>query len=372
MRRLALGIVAVLALSYSTFASAGDAEAKPAKPFQYEAGDIKVPGAYADEPIIKLSIKKAVEHLEQGATAWSQARKCVACHTNGTYLFIRPALSKSLGKPNKEMRDFFVAQLNKLKQTKTGRLKRSGTSPAQVAYIAAGLAEWDAHVSKKLSPETDEALRLMIALQKDDGSLFSLDCWPPFESSPYQEATMAANAIAVAPGWLESLADDDSAKAGVDKLVAYVRDTKLPHDYAHVLKLWTAQRLPGVMTDQETAAAIELIRSKQQKDGGWSMRHFAKPAEWGKGNRAGKLESEPDVKTPASDGHMTGLALLVLQECGVGNDDAQIKRGLDWLTKNQRASGRWWTRSLNTDTWHLITYSGTAYAVMALQNADVK
>jgi hypothetical protein len=29
-------------------------------------------------------------------------------------------------------------------------------------------------------------------------------------------------------------------------------------------------------------------------------------------------------------------------------------------------TGRWWTRSLNTDTHHYITYSGTAYPLLAL------
>ena len=372
MKQITFGIIAAFALNCSTSLFAGDGESKPDKPFQYEAGDIKIPGAYADEPVIKLSTQKAAEYLEKGSLAWTNARKCVACHTNGTYLFIRPALSKTLGKPKQETRDSFVSQLNTIKKTSPGRLKRSGTRPAQVVYIAAGLAEWDAHISKKLSAETDEALRLMLELQMDDGSFHSLDCWPPFESSAYQEATMAAIAIASAPGWLESLADDDSAKASVDKLIAYIRDTKPPHDYARVLKLWTGQRMSGILTTEETAATIKLLRSRQQKDGGWSMRHFAKPAEWGGGNRAAKLQAEPNFKTPDSDGHMTGLALLVMQESGVSNEDAQMKRGLDWLRSNQRESGRWWARSLNTDTYHLITYSGTAYALLALQNASSK
>ena len=102
------------------------------------------------------------------------------------------------------------------------------------------------------------------------------------------------------------------------------------------------------------------------------MRQFAKPDEWGGGNRAGKLREEPEFATQPSDGHMTGLALLVLQEAGVKNDDPTIQKGLIWLKKNQRESGRWWTRSLNTDKWHFITYSGTAYPLLALQNAGVK
>ena len=48
-------------------------------------------------------------------------------------------------------------------------------------------------------------------------------------------------------------------------------------------------------------------------------------------------------------------------------DEPRLKRAVDWLKKNQRDSGRWWTRSLNTDTFHFITYSGTAYALLALE-----
>jgi squalene-hopene/tetraprenyl-beta-curcumene cyclase len=44
--------------------------------------------------------------------------------------------------------------------------------------------------------------------------------------------------------------------------------------------------------------------------------------------------------------------------------------GEAWLLRNQRQSGRWWTRSLNTDKWHFITYSGSAYPLLALSLCD--
>ena len=43
-----------------------------------------------------------------------------------------------------------------------------------------------------------------------------------------------------------------------------------------------------------------------------------------------------------------------------------IQRGLAWLKANQRASGRWFTRSLNDDKDHYIADAGTCFAVMAL------
>ena len=354
------------------FAVVSSLHAEDNLPNQYEAGEIQVPAARANEPVIDLSIEKASRHLDHGSLAWSQQKKCVSCHTNGTYLFIRPALTPTLGKPADGSREFFVSQLETLSKVGGRKMRRSGTRPAQVIYIAAGLAEWDAHITKKLSPETDKALRLTFEMQNKEGTWHSLTCWPPFESSAYQEAHMAAMAVASAPGWVDSLAEDDELRGKIDLLKKYIRESKVPHDYGRVLQLWTSLRLDGILTESQQQEALQLIRNKQKSDGGWSMRQFAKPDEWGGGNRAGKLREEPEFATQPSDGHMTGLALLVLQEAGVKNDDPTIQKGLIWLKKNQRESGRWWTRSLNTDKWHFITYSGTAYPLLALQNAGVK
>lgn len=180
---------------------------------------------------------------------------------------------------------------------------------------------------------------------------------------------MAAMAVASAPGWIKSLAEDDELRAKVDLLKTYIRETEPPHEYAQVLQLWTSLRLEGILDADQQAEIVKLIRTKQKPDGGWSIRQFATPEQWGAGNRAGKLRDEPEFITQPSDGHMTGLALLVLQEFGVASNDVQSAKGLTWLRQNQRESGRWWTRSLNTDKWHFITYSGTAYPLLALQNA---
>ena len=100
------------------------------------------------------------------------------------------------------------------------------------------------------------------------------------------------------------------------------------------------------------------------------MRTFATPEQWGQGSRASKLRDEPAEEQSNSDGHMTGLVLWVLTEAGLGMENEQIRRGIDWLKTNQRESGRWWTRSLNTDQSHYITYSGTAYAMAVLSRFE--
>ncbi|MFN8857096.1 MAG: prenyltransferase/squalene oxidase repeat-containing protein [Planctomycetaceae bacterium] len=338
-------------------------------PFQYKFEGILIPPATADEPRREsVSVELAETYLEQGSLAWNGHRKCVSCHTNGAYMQFRPALSARLGKPSPAMREHFLASLEAFAK-KTPEEQQESVAPAQAIYLAAGLAEWDAHVTRSLSPETDRALRLMLDLQRDSGTWGSLECWPPYESSAFHLATTAAMAIGTAPGWLAGL-QDDAVKARVERLKQYLVTEKPRQDYDRTLLLWASTRLPGLLSAERQKELVELVLSKQQADGGWSIRSFGAPEEWGAGNRAEKLRAEPEFATPPSDGHQTGLAIVVLRELGVPANDPRIQRGVTWLKGNQRASGRWWTRSLNTDSWHFITYSGTALPLLALSHCD--
>lgn len=362
-RVLCLGI-ASLTVPVSIW-TASAAEPNP----QYEVGSIKIPAATADEPKLdKVSLPLALEYLEHGAQAWNTQRKCVTCHTNGIYMTIRPALSHKLGKPSESIRDFFVEQLGQLEKIEVDKLKQS-TRPAQVIYTAAGLAEWDKHVGRKLSAETDRALRLMFSIQKSNGTWGTLDCWPPYESDAFHEATVAAMAVAAAPDWLKDL-KDDGLTAKVQLLKKYLRTETPPHDYGRLLLLWADARMPDLLETSQRQELIEMIWKHQRQDGGWSIRSFASPEAWGKGNRADRLKAEPDIANPASDGHQTGLAIIVLREQGIPASDPRLQKGVNWLRINQRASGRWWTKSLNTDSWHFITYSGTAFPILALELCD--
>ena len=81
---------------------------------QYQSDPILIPGASKDEPIrAEFSAELADRYLTDGALAWSRERKCVSCHTNGSYLAVRGALTAMLGPPPTEMREFFVEQAKK-------------------------------------------------------------------------------------------------------------------------------------------------------------------------------------------------------------------------------------------------------------------
>ena len=49
-----------------------------------------------------------------------------------------------------------------------------------------------------------------------------------------------------------------------------------------------------------------------------------------------------------------------------------MANGVKWMRANQRASGRWYTRSLNNDKAHYIANAGTAFCVLALSEAGEK
>lgn len=360
-------VACVVAVSWSVVVLAADAPKQPPKN-QYEFEQIAIARPSGDEPIAPLSVEKALAYLNDASTAWNGQRKCVACHTNGIYMTMRPALRKQLGEPDPREREFFVNVLA-AKQKEAATNLQKGTTPEQIIYLAAGLAEWDRHVTGKLSPETDAALRLMFRVQRKEGMWRALDCWPPYESDEYHPATVAAMAVAAAPGWLDHLTDAE-AKVGVERLRTYLRETPPPHDYARVLLLWAAGRMPDLLSDAKRRELIDLLTSKQRADGGWSIRVFAQPEQWGKGNRAEFLRSEPEFADPPSDGHMTGLAVIVLRESGLPKDDPRLVKAVAWLKSNQRSSGRWWTKSLNTEQYHFITYSGTAFPLWALALCD--
>lgn len=334
--------------------------------FQFDLPPIQICRAHVDEPIRRnVSLSDALSYLDQGAEVWNKKYKCVGCHVNGSYLLLRPALSRVAGAPSSATRQFFLASLEPFVGKKEELFLLTGNKSAQVVWAAAGLASWDAHVSGKLSPETDTILRCMFRLQRDNGGWLVPSCWPPLQSDSFQLATVAALAVATAPGWLEAL-EDQELKNRVDLLKRYLRDTVPPHNYARVWLLWASTELSGVLEPHSRAAIVQLIWSLQHEDGGWALRDFAAPGEWGGGSRRDQLKAEPDYSSAASDGHMTGLAVCVLRDAGIAATDPRIQKATSWLLSNQRESGRWWSRSLNTNTYHFLTYSATCFALTAL------
>jgi len=309
-----------------------------------------------DEPLARqFSAAKAAEYLDGVGVGWTRDRKCITCHTNMPYLTARPLLPGDLGW--KEVRAFLEKDV--LSWSNGGKPR----GEAFVVVTAFALAFNDAQKTGKLHDATRAALDRMWEGQKKTGEWNWIKCdWPPLEHDDYFGATLAALATGIAP---DGYAKTDKAKAGIDKLKAYFAKTPAPDLHHTAMLLWASTKLNGLMTADEQQKAIAALREKQHKDGGWCLPSL------------GNYHRRDEAKTPndpnaGSDGYGTGFTTFILLQAGVKPTDPAIVSAVKWLKTNQRESGRWFTRSLNNDKAHYITNAGTAFCVLALNEAGEK
>jgi hypothetical protein len=114
--------------------------------YQYHYKDVTYARPSPEEPKIPFAPRLAVDYMEQGAMAWTGERGCVSCHSNGTYMVVRPLMTRELGAPQQAMHDFWVAEL-KSALAADPKERNGSFDGTEAVYLAAGLAIWDAHVS---------------------------------------------------------------------------------------------------------------------------------------------------------------------------------------------------------------------------------
>lgn len=307
----------------------------------------------ADEPRAgSFSLAAAARFLDAMAVDWVRERKCATCHTSVPYLFARGTLKDAPREGPAIVRRFFEDRVAHWDDDAKAAKPRSD---ADVVVTAVALAFDDAQTSGKLHPLTRKALDRIWKIQRPNGVWNWTKCgWPPFEHDDYYGAVFAAVGTAIAP---DGYSQTEAAQQGLKKLKEYLRKTPPPTLHHKAWLLWAAVKGEGLLSENERNQTIKDLLALQREDGGWSL---ASLGDW-KGHDGRKN----DINAP-SDGYGTGLVVYVLRQAGVPAKDEAIERGVRWLRTNQRASGRWFTRSLNNDHYHYITHAGTAFAVLAL------
>jgi squalene-hopene/tetraprenyl-beta-curcumene cyclase len=310
----------------------------------------------ADEPLApQVSLAKAAEFLDAANLSWLAIKKCGTCHTTYPYLMARPLLDTPGTAPAK-VRQFFETRATHWDRGEKGDKPRWDT---EVVATAAGLAIHDARTTGKLQPLTRQALDRMWTLQQEDGAFNWLKCgWPPLEHDDYYGAVFVALGVGLAP---DHYAKGESAQAGLAKLRKYLKDTPPPDLHHQAWLLLASLQLDGLMTAEQRQETIKALLALQRADGGWNLPSLGnwKP-----------FDPEHVVDRTSSDGYGTGFVIYVLRQAGTPADHEAIRKGLTWLRGNQRASGRWFTRSPNTEKYHYITHAGTAFAVLALKSCE--
>lgn len=346
MRKTTAQLLAVAAVLGALFSSAQLLQA--AEPVTLENLVPPQPNR-ADEPLAeKFSLEKAVHFLDSASLDWQQSWGCFTCHTNVSYLISRPNVSPD-APAHREVRRF-AEELVSLRWEEVGT-----RFDAEIIAIATALALNDAASTKKLHPLTRLALDKMWTAQRPEGDWqWPTRCgWPPMETDQHYGVTIAAVGVGAAPG---GYAQTPQAKAGLAKIRTYLKNNPPQNLHHKAMVMWASTYVDDLMTADERKACIQELKDAQKPNGGWT---FATLYPWTRAD--GK---EQDLST--SDGYGTGFVVFVLCKAGVPADDPAVARGVTWLKTNQRASGRWFTRSLNKDNEHFISHAGTAYATMAL------
>ena len=218
----------------------------------------------------------------------------------------------------------------------------------------------DRNLGKPLSQSAKIALDKMWQVQQPDGGFDWLKCdWPPMESDDQYGAVVAAVAVSAAP---RTYLRQKQVRDGIARLQTYLSQSRKQELRLHhrAILLWAQSLKSGWLTQKEIDSTIAELTALQIPDGGWNTPSLGK---WDREDGG-----VPDVTT--SDGYGTGFAVLMLIKAGMDRDDVVIQNGLSWLKKNQRQSGRWYTRSVSRDSRHFLTHAGTAMAIMAMRACD--
>jgi squalene-hopene/tetraprenyl-beta-curcumene cyclase len=343
LRLLALG---------STLLAAAASAGEPAPLAEVTLANVVEPAANApDEPVAEFSPARGKHFLDSAALAWQKNRDCLTCHTNYLYLLARPALGAD-DEAHRTVRKY-------AEDLVTARWKEKGPRwDAEVVMSALVLAYNDLLTTRKLHPVSRQALDKMWTVQRADGGVNWLKCaWPPFENDDEFGATMMALAVCVAP---EDYAATPAAQSGIEKLKSYFAATPLPTLHHRAMLLWADTYRPTWLTAADRRQCLDELLALQHDDGGWSVASL--------GNWPRADGSPQDLTT--SDGYATGLVIYLARRAGIPAGDPRLSRGIAWLKANQRASGRWFTRSLYKDSRHYLTHAGTSLAIMALASCD--
>ena len=102
--------------------------------------------------------------------------------------------------------------------------------------------------------------------------------------------------------------------------------------------------------------ALDWLLAMQSRDGGWAA--FDADNNWKFLNNVPFADHNAMLDPTCPD--ITGRALEALAAHGVGRDHRAVRRGVEWLVKNQQADGSWYGR------WGVAYIYGTCFALRGL------
>lgn len=329
MRKLTIGIAALLGISATTVASAAEKEQ------------------------VKKAAEKSVALLQKSGTEFFRKSGCVACHhQTPAALAVSEARRQGFAVDEKTASEQLQVTALVIKGFRTRQMQRADhplNSAPSTGYLLIGMA------AEKYPPDehTDAIIIEMAGRQATDGSWTAFGHRPPLEYSRIAATALAIRAMQLyGPPGLKTQYDRQIARAR-DWLVAAEPASNSEHAFRLMGLHWAGAEKKLI------AGEIETLRKAQRDDGGWSQL--------------------PELD---SDAYATGLTLYALRNGGgIDPADAAYERGVQFLLKTQRDDGSWFvkTRSFafqpyfesgfpyGPDQW--ISATATGFAAVALMYA---
>jgi squalene-hopene/tetraprenyl-beta-curcumene cyclase len=309
--------------------------------------------------------KLAADYMDARQKDWfawpranQNAKPCISCHTNLTYLLARPALRKTLGESAPtEYETGFLAMLK----------SRVASADPKVIYPTAqgAIAAQEVGVESifaALFLDSPEAFDRMWKLQRADGTwdwnVASLDPWEQPESE-YFGAGFAAIAA--------SREKNSKFQPNVASLGKYMRDNLAKQPMQNrLMALWASATIKDLLPKSTKASITADAYRAQQPDGGWTAASL------------GPFREHPNAPpSEGSNAYATAFTAYALERSGVSKSDARLERALAWLRTHQNPqTGAWEAMSYNKKyepgsmQIQFMQDAATGYAVMAL--LDVK
>lgn len=339
--------------------------------------------SYAAEPSVREPWSSAAAHdYLNGRTEWwltwkpaqqKQGTVCLSCHTTVPYVIARTLSSQQ---PPQRTNDPFTTLLTSTRKREKlwGELEpydtahQAASRGTESVLNALMLALNDAAAEhKQTSDDTRKALARMWTQQATSGKHNGAWEWfefslAPFESqSHYYGASLAAVAVAKAPGYLASLSDED--RVHVDRLLDYLQRNFADQSlHQQLTGVWASTFWTGALTVAQQQQAIRAALARQNQDGGWSATSLG---DW--------QRRDKQSQSTASDGYGTAIVIASLKAVAHGEQQAALARGIAWLRTHQsRDDGSWPAESLNggyesgSDESRFLRDAATGWALVAL------
>ena len=354
--RIVSAIAILFALSSPIRAGSEGYDPAPVDWAYYEKIWVKdLPAAAADEPRLpQFEVNRAAVFLDDAALKFTRQNRCATCHTNVAYLMARASFNAA-GSPAtaNEIRSLL------LDSAAGHQAQPDAYLPMYLLPIASAIMVFDARNHTGVDPRVQNIIAGIWKLQDANGGWHypTRGFLPLMERDARYVATMFALAAGYAP---QEYFATQRARTGLQNLRSFLRSRLPGNDHDKAVLLWASARTPGLLNRNERSSYRNGLLRLQNTDGGWTLPRLG---QWPRHDGA------PNDPNGPSDGYATALVTLALCENGYRSDREPIRRSIHWLESNQRASGRWFTRSTYSDRFrNYLSNMATAYAVMALDS----